>query len=304
MTTNDIIIRQAWIIDQVYRFPGIQKEEILNKWQNSTFSEGGRLSFGVSTFYYDIQNIARNYGIFIESNRKFQHSGYRIINKDSVYSNKMCNWLLNISRASLYNQRFLHLHERILLDDFCFEKSLLDPLIEAIEKNRKVLITHHPLGETPYQTEISPYCIKAFKQSLYVLGLLGSGRFFMFPFEEIEDIAVADDVFVMQKDFLAEIFFKNFFGANIDAKVPMPSKIIIRAYGKTRYRLLKIPLHHSQVLVHEDECFCDFQFKIFPTEDFQQYLLQLGPEVKVLEPIELVNLIANKALSIYKLYKL
>ena len=66
-------------------------------------------------------------------------------------------------------------------------------------------------------------------------------------------------------------------------------RIILRVYGKQRYYLHDLPLHHSQKAIGQGENYTDFEYYVRPTYDFCGHILSLGNQLKVIYPQSLAD---------------
>ena len=111
------------------------------------------------------------------------------------------------------------------------------------------------------------------------------GGFAMFSFDRMEHMTLTDETFKMDKDFDAGQFFGECYGVVIgDGSEPV--RIVLRAYGKERYYLRDLPLHHTQKEIQsaDEQNFTNFELFLRPTTDFKGKLLSRGAWLKVLEP--------------------
>jgi hypothetical protein len=65
--------------------------------------------------------------------------------------------------------------------------------------------------------------------------------------------------------------------------------VVIRAFGRERFSLKDLPIHHSQHLIREGEDYADFELCIRLTADFKAYLASKGQWIIVLSPMQLVE---------------
>lgn len=79
--------------------------------------------------------------------------------------------------------------------------------------------------------------------------------------------------------------------------------IRLRAFGRERYAMQDLPVHHSQQLVAQGPDYCDFEVYLRPTTDFKAYIASKGQWLVVLSPQSLaqdVMAIHQEALDKYK----
>lgn len=302
MTTDDIFLRRAWLIDHVKAHPGIKLNQILYDWQKSSVSDFGELEMGRSTFFNELDKIDRMFGIHISTKPGKRYGGYFVTNSNGVFDYKIHRWLLSIIDTGFKVNRCTHLYDRFLTDEFPSENGRLKPIIEAMETDKKINIIYKPYNKETSTTKISPYCIKTYKHRFYVLGRLDSGHFRIYSFDRMKDVGITEEGFTVSKDFDAEAFFYNFYGVFINTEDEEPSDIIVRAYEDEWNYLMDVPLHHSQHLVCRSENYADFCITIFPTNDFIGDILQQAGRLEIISPVSVRLKIASITDRLHRQY--
>ena len=283
MRIDDILKRWAWLLEKLKDQPGLTREQIMEDWQKSLISEEGALTYSKSTFFYDIERLANLCGLVIKAETKCTASGYYIHDiKGFPYT--VSRWIMNVLHTDLVILRFKHLYRRIIIDDFPSDAGILEAILKAMEKNRKVRILYQRFGGDESEYTIEPYCIKTYKRRYYVLGHCDSGRFRIFSLDRINDVTILQEEFIMDECFDAREFFNNFYGVFITTDDKEPTEITIRAHDDAKYYLQSVPLHHTQRLVCEGNGFADFCINIFPTKDFIGDILQQAGRLEIIAP--------------------
>ena len=155
-----------------------------------------------------------------------------------------------------------------------------------MKDGRRIIIKYRRYQASEARTfTLSPYCIKLFRQRWYLLGRFDDGGFAMFSFDRMEDITVAEETFKIDRDFDASEFFGECYGVVI-GDGSRPERIILRAFGRERYYLRDLPLHHTQkeIQINEEQDFADYELDLRPTTDIKGQLMSRGAWLKVLEP--------------------
>lgn len=302
MTTEDIFLRRAWLIEHVYDHPGISIKEIFNDWNHSYLSDYGYYSFKRSTFYEELFKIQKMFGVHIEYKMDYAGAGYYIVNKSSVCSYKLQRWMLGIMRTTLTIARCMSLRDKFIIDNFPSENGMLSPVAQAIENNNKLMLKYRCYGRPPQEHLISPYCIKSYKQRLYVLGRFDSGRFCIFSLDRIDEIEIINETFVPDEHFDAEGFFNDYYGVFVSSEDELPTEIIIRAHGDEKFYLQSVPIHHSQRLICDGDEYADFAITIFPTNDFIGDILQQAGRLEIISPDSVRQKIASITANLCRQY--
>ena len=283
MTIPTLFKQYIWLVNTIYRAKRITLAEINERWQRTEMSEGMPLSR--TTFNRHKDAIEDIFGIFIDCDRK---DGYRyyIGNEEVLHENSVQNWMLSTLTVNNLISESMSIQSRIVLENIPSEGEHLESVIAAMKANKRIEIRYRRYQSPEARTFLlSPYCIKLFRQRWYLLGRFTDGGFAMFSFDRMEDLKITDEPFKMDKDFDANAFFGECYGVVI-GDGSQPERIVLRAFGRERYYLRDLPLHHSQKELQssDERDFADFELNLRPTMDFKGQLLSRGAWLKVLEP--------------------
>ena len=271
------------MVNTIYRAKRISLAEINDKWQRTEMSEGMPLSR--TTFNRHKDAIEDIFGIYIDCDRR---DGYRyyIGNEEVLHENSVQNWMLSTLTVNNLISESMSIQNRIVLENIPSEGEHLEQVIHAMKENKRITIRYKRYQSPEARTFLlSPYCIKLFRQRWYLLGQFDDGGFAMFSFDRMEEVAITDETFKIDKDFDASEFFGECYGVVIGYG-SQPVRIVLRAFGMERFYLRDLPLHHTQKELQCDDKqdFADFELIVRPTTDFKGQLLSRGAWLKVLEP--------------------
>ena len=283
MKTPALFKEYIWLVNTIYRAKRISLAEINDKWQRTEMSEGMPLSR--TTFNRHKDAIDDIFGIYIDCDRR---DGYRyyIGNEEVLHENTVQNWMLSTLTVNNLISESMSIQNRIVLENIPSEGEHLEQVIHAMKENKRITIRYKRYQSPEARTFLlSPYCIKLFRQRWYLSGQFDDGGFAMFSFDRMEEVAITDETFKMDKDFDASEFFGECYGVVI-GDGSQPVRIVLRAFGMERFYLRDLPLHHTQKELQCDEKqdFADFELIVRPTTDFKGQLLSRGAWLKVLEP--------------------
>ena len=196
------------------------------------------------------------------------------------------------------------LKDRIVLEKIPAGKHFLNPIIDAMKQNRKLVLTYCKFGqEEPYTITVEPYAIKVFKQRWYLLAKNYKRSLpTIYALDRVLSLQETDELFEFPEDFSTERFFKDFYGVLCHADEEV-ERIVIRAYPPLTHYLRTLPLHHSQKELQSTPEYADFEFYLHPTFDFLQELFAQTHEVEVLEPLRLRNSMKEYLLKALKRYE-
>ena len=114
-------------------------------------------------------------------------------------------------------------------------------------------------------------------------------------------MSITDVKFEVRDDFDAQSYFGECFGVVVGDGTPA-ERIILRAYGKQRYYLHDLPLHHSQKAIGQGVNYIDYEYYIRPTYDFCSHILSLGNQLKVIYPQSLADKLCMMMVNTLKIY--
>ena len=283
MKTPALFKEYIWLVNTIYRAKRISLAEINDKWQRTEMSEGMPLSR--TTFNRHKDAIDDIFGIYIDCDRR---DGYRyyIGNEEVLHENTVQNWMLSTLTVNNLISESMSIQNRIVLENIPSEGEHLEQVIHAMKEDKRITIRYKRYQSPEARTFLlSPYCIKLFRQRWYLLGQFDDGGFAMFSFDRMEEVAITDETFKMDKDFDVSEFFGECYGVVI-GDGSQPVRIVLRAFGMERFYLRDLPLHHTQkeLQCNEKQDFADFELDVRPTTDFKGQLLSRGAWLKVLEP--------------------
>ncbi len=282
MKSFKILKNYIWLINTIYHSRGISLEEINERWIKNDMSDGE--PFSRATFNRYKEAIEEIFDLTINCQRKGGYL-YSIKNESMLKSNKYQNWLLDTLSVGNMLIESDSLQNRILLENIPAGKHYLQPIINAMKQDHKLLMTYHKFGQQEsYTITIEPYAIKVFKQRWYLLAKSPKRETpSIYALDRIESLEETEETFLFPEDFDTEAFFRDCYGVLSGTGEP-PQRIVIRAFAPYMNYLRTLPLHHSQEEVESTDQYADFEFYLRPTFDFRQELLAQGNDVEVLHP--------------------
>ncbi len=265
-------------------------------------SDAQQIDFRISkrTFERDVQEILVIYKVQIVFDRK--QKVYKILEEESTVNERLYEAFDMLHALNITDR---------LSNSIIFEKRKplgtdnLYGILHAINNNLQIAFTHNNFFHTKLTTrKVQPYVLKEYKNRWYVLGIdLGDDKLKTFALDRITDLEITSKKFIKNNHFNAEKHFENCFGiiGPQDDQSVQEIKLWVNTH-QAKY-LKTLPLHHSQEIINNDENGVVFRFKLYITYDFIMEILSLGSNVKVLQPLDLVDIIKNdleKSLLNYK----
>lgn len=300
MRNIDTFRQYIWLVSTIQRLRRISYGDIKRLWKDNDMNEGKPLSR--TTFYRLRQSIRDMFGVCIESDNQHQ---YFISNPEALSDNSTQNWMLRTLTVNSILLDGLSIKDQLLLEEIPSGLEHLETIINAIKGHHILRMSYKKfIDSEPYSTFIEPYCLKLFHQRWYLLGKSErrNGDLRIYALDRITELVETDNEFILDPDFDAEIFFKDYFGVTPDQNVKV-ERIVLRAYSTTDNYLRTLPLHHSQQEISTKNGATLFEYRLAPTRDFIQAILKEGQELEVVEPESLRKEIRKKLTETLKRYK-
>lgn len=162
----------------------------------------------------------------------------------------------------------------------------LSLLFEAIVNKQPLRITYQPYGKDAYEKVVHPYFIKQYNNRWFLFGYSKDGLYeniINMPFDRIQSIAREAIPFVENTLCNFDEFFDDIIGVT-QTHGELQTVVLHVAPARLPYILSK-PLHPSQRIRHEAEGIVVLE--VIPNKELYQLLLSFGPDIKVLEPVEI-----------------
>jgi hypothetical protein len=287
MTTPGQFKEYIWLVNTIYKARKISLKDINEQWLQTEMSEG--VEINRTTFYRHRCAIEDIFGVYIDCDRKAGNK-YFIGNREVLHEDSVQNWMLTTLSVSNLLSESMSLNDRILLESVPSGGGMLETVIKAMKESRKLSFSYQKYGkqQPDADREVSPYCVKLFRQRWYVLGPIANGEMRLFSLDRMGDVTLQKEKFKMDKNFDAIAYFSESYGVMVDHRIDT-ERIVLRAYGLEPYYLRDLPLHHSQREIRTTDEYCDFELRLKPTSDFKGKLLQRAEWIEVLEPQSLID---------------
>lgn len=300
MTSSTQFIRYMWLVELLYSRGPLFKDQIDHYWARSYYNEKQESRIPRRTFFRMKDTISTLFDIEITYSKT---RGYYISNREDIALDDIRSWRINTFAVSNILHESADLKGRILLEDIPSGNRYLTQVIDAMRQGKTMLIQYQSFQMSePREFEVSPYCLKVFKQRWYVLGPRTDCKDFRFySLDRVCSLELTESEFSVPKRFDAEQYFQGFYGIMRDkTKV---ERIRLRATAFRANYLRSLPLHNSQKELERSTDYSIFEYLVAPTSDFIQELRAIGPDVIVLQPQWLRNRMLNEAKEIINNYK-
>ena len=206
--TNKLV----WIVETIYKAHKITFEDLNRKWMENVDLSGGEEMLK-RTFHKWKWNIFDTFGLVIECEKAAPYC-YFIENIDDMKRGSIENWLLSTYSVSNSLIESKSIKDRIILEDIPSGREYLDPIIDAMKKNRFIHITYYNYWrDDERQYYLMPLCVKLFRQRWYMVGRTWStDRTIIFCLDRFKDFRLSSHSFEYPKDFCPEEYFDGCYG--------------------------------------------------------------------------------------------
>jgi predicted DNA-binding transcriptional regulator YafY len=163
----------------------------------------------------------------------------------------------------------------------------LATLLKAIQGRFCIQIGYQKFSGTTSKTyAVNPYLLKEYRNRWYLIAHEKKRNDYLtFGLDRIVSLEITDERYEADEDFDSDRFFMHSIG--ITEHGNSPQKVLIRLGKVQGQYLLTQPLHHSQKLAQQNADYFTFEYHVLITHELLQFILGLGSEALVLEPLEL-----------------
>lgn len=281
--------RYIWLLDTLLNSSPLTIDEINMLWEDCPLSNG---PIPLRTFHEQRKGIKEMFGVEIVCDRSHGNV-YYVKNPEVLEKQKVAKWLLHKYSIPQEFATFNSMKDRVLLEEIPLGTTLLNPIIEAMQKNVELQIDYqrYESEQEEYNLQefhVQPYALKVFNRRWYLLGYIKEKHDLRtIALDRILDLKILSTSFELPEDFDARKYFANVVGIFVNNDLPV-TKVRIRAYGTQAEYLRSTPLHKSQAEGRSKyREFAEFTYRLCITPELVSQLLAMGDKVEVLEPEEL-----------------
>lgn len=291
-----IFQQYIWIVNMLRQYKKLSLEQLNELWVKDQVIGGEPLNR--KSFLRHKDAILNMFGIVIECDLEHGYK-YFISNPEVINDDTIEGWMLSTLTVNAVLSDSIALRSRILLENVPAGEEYLQAIILALKTNRRLNITYQRFGRESYETTLSPYALKLFRQRWYLLAY--TGRYIAtYALDRMLSVEISDETFEMPENFSPAEFFAEYYGITAD-NTPM-AHVVIRTYGNFANYVRTLPLHSSQKEIEHTDEYAVFSYDIRPSVDFVLELMSHGESLEVLEPIDLRLKIRNTLQSSLEKY--
>ena len=296
---KNLLSKYVWLAETIYKAGYISFEDINRAWIDADMDTR---PIPIRTFHKWRIAIEELFGLTIENENRSQYR-YFIVNANELRNGGMRSWLFNTLTVSNLMLDCIDIKERIMFEEIPVGNEYLPVIIKAIKANHLLYMTYQSYWRQKASSfEVEPYCLKAFKQRWYLVGLSPYyDKIMIYALDRIHELYDTGVKFDYPKDFSPEEYFVDCFGIIADKECKVEQIKIKVSVGQANY-LRDLTLHQSQKEIERNDEYCVFEVTLRPTFDFQQEILSMGEDVEILKPIWLRKEIAGKIKRMWNKY--
>ena len=257
-------------------------------------------NIGKRTFQRDLDDIRSVYNIDIQYD--FSRKIYFIDDDDQPEVNERILEAFDTFNALNISDRLSnHIH---------FEKRKpqgtenLYGLLHSIKNQVQIKFTYQKYWEDEFtQRKVEPFALKEFRSRWYVLAKdLKDQKVKSFALDRLTALEITKKKFQMPNNFDVNEHFQYSFGI-ISPNKDKPQEVILSFTPFQGKYIKSLPLHESQQVLVDNELEFRIKLTLFITHDFIMELLSYGANLKVIEPVGLIDelkRVFRDALNLYK----
>jgi predicted DNA-binding transcriptional regulator YafY len=259
-----------------------------------------QIGFSKRTLQRDIKEIRNVFGIDIEYSKS--EKGYYI----SQAETENMNFQRMMEAFDMFNSLnlaqdltpFIHLEKRKPQGT-----ENLYGILHAIKNRLKITFTYKKFWEEELaQRLVEPYALKEFKSRWYILAKDNKdNNIKSFALDRITNFDITKHTFHLPDNYSIEQSYRYCFGIMSPNEIE-PDNIIL-SFDPFQGKYIKtLPLHETQKILIDNDEETRIQLKLYLTHDFIMELLSFGENVKVIEPMQLVDQIRDAHEMAFKQY--
>lgn len=297
----NLIARYIWEVNALAKARhGLSLEELNEQWRECYLYDDKDI---VRKTWWEHRNqIGLQFGIDIEYDK--QNKRYFIKSRNEINRPAIQEWLLNSFAVGNMLLQGKDLRSRILCEHIPSGYEYLTEIFQAMREGKCLTITYQSFWKEEAQViSLEPYFIKVFKQRWYLTARSSAHEELRtYALDRIQDLHISNQKFKMPKDFDAEEMYATAYGIVI-GKEEKVERIEINVYNNQAKYFRSLPLHSSQREIETSDDCSVFEYYLKPTYDFIQELLLHGPDVEVIHPNNLRQLMKQRIEEMAVLYK-
>ena len=180
----------------------------------------------------------------------------------------------------------------------------IEKIFDATYNKSAIEIKYQKLNKEPELKIISPYLLKAFRNRWYLIGFDHSKKqkARIYSLERISDIKETNEIYYQTETFDSSEFFEFIFGIFQDDDSE-PIKLELEFYNTAIQQVIDQPLMPNQKhQLSDDSKVLKVEMNVFNSGELIRAILGFGASVKVISPVEIVDIVKKRLQTAIKNY--
>lgn len=179
----------------------------------------------------------------------------------------------------------------------------LKPLLEAIQLKRKVWFQYGGYtSNSKKPRKVTPLFLKEYRNRWYLISFDKiKNSITTYALERMEDLKITEDLGDEMTNINLKDYFKHSTGITVHNGDPM--LVRIEADSTAAKYINSQPFHQSQREIKQNNEHSVFELTVYLSEEFIRSLLSFGGEIKVIKPLELVEILKERSFNTWSAYK-
>ncbi len=173
-------------------------------------------------------------------------------------------------------------------------------IFDAIAKKRVLRINYHPAFKKASEYTIHPYHLKQYNNRWFLFGHdpnEESYKITNMAIDRIDNINIVDDTYI-ESDINFEEYFDDIVGVTIFNSPPVKIRLQVE---NSRYNYIESkPMHGSQKVKRVEADFVEIELNLIPNYEFENLLLSYMDNIKIIEPLSLIERMRERVEKINK----
>lgn len=285
MSKRESIARYNLIIKKIRKAPATF-QEISDYLKLESELQEYNFNLHIRTFQRDLIDIRSIYDIDIRCNRRTQK--YYIDNEGNQAAMERILEAYDTFNALSLTDRlsnYIHFENRRSMGT-----ENLYGLLHAMQNKVRIHFTYQKFWEDEVtQRTVEPFALKEFRNRWYLVGNdTNKNCVRIFALDRLQNLEITKIKFTHNQLFDVNQYFQDSFGIiSTDGK---KAEEVILSFTPDQGKYVKsLPLHHSQLVMADNQNEVLISLNLAITFDFVMELMSYGPEVKVIQPESLVD---------------
>ncbi len=294
---QELLKKYVWLIDIFISAGdrGLSLQEVTEKWENRWGTQYCRRSFcnhrDAIEEIFDIKIKCRR-----SDNSYYIPNAEEVKDKDSASAWMINSFTVN-NLLSLGKER---LSGRVSVESIPSGQKWLMQIMGAMESGNELEINYRKYtAEVPETLHVRPYGVKEYEKRWYLVAwCLERNDIRVYGLDRICALDVMDSKFQMPGDFDIDLLFAGSFGIYLP-RDKRTVRVVFRVDEKEAKYLRDLPIHSSQ---KETEAGL-FEIRAVPDKNLIMELCRRGSRIKVLEPQDIREEVAEEHRKAYMQYR-